>query len=196
MKVFLPKETPAQPFRAPLLTGEVFVSPRQSSKIVNQQTAFGSTQSHSQAVKQPNPSNEYGPPQNTYGPPQNTYGPPQNTYPYPPSHPYPAAFPTNPPPPPPVHEVIDETPLAVAADDDEDTNDPTVIAVSNASGQYYILGKDNTLKRVVYETVRTDDDDKHNGFTARLRYSPVEPIRDPIYGYDNQGHLVRIYNKK
>lgn len=195
MKVFLPKETPAQPFRAPLLTGEVFVSPRQSSKIVNQQTAFGSTQSHSQAVKQPNPSNEYGPPQNTYGPPQNTYGPPQNTYPYPPSHPYPAAFPTNPPPPPPVHEVIDETPLAVAADDDEDT-DPTVIAVSNASGQYYILGKDNTLKRVVYETVRTDDDDKHNGFTARLRYSPVEPIRDPIYGYDNQGHLVRIYNKK
>lgn len=209
-KVFLPKETAAQPFRAPLLTGETFPSPRQSSKIVNQQSTFASTQSHSQAVKQPSPSlppneyspppnsyspppNSYGPPQNAYGPPQNTYGPPQNSYPYPPnSNPYQPFVPSVPPPP--VTEVVDETPLA--NDDDDDTTDPTVIAVANANGQYYILGKDNTLKRVVYETVRTEDDDKHNGFTARLRYEPVEPIRDPIYGYDDLGHLVRIYNKK
>ncbi|XP_055298354.1 uncharacterized protein LOC129566444 [Sitodiplosis mosellana] len=204
--IFLPNETPAQPFRAPLLTGEVFPSPRQSSRIVNQQTAFRPTQSQSQAFKQPSsssPPGEYGPPPQTYGPPptkspQSTYGPPPSSY-GPPttSYPYPPAVPSSPPspPPPPVHEVVNETPF-VNNDDDEDTTDPTVIAVANASGQYYILGKDNTLQRVAYETVRTDDDNKYGGFTARLRYSPVEPIRDPIYGYDDQGHLVRIYNKK
>lgn len=191
----MPSEAPAQPFRASLLTGEVYPVQRQSSKIISQQTNFGATQSHSQAVKQ-SPSSEYGPPPSTYGPPINSYGPPPNPYPYP----YPPSVPSTPPPPPPppVHEVVDETPLTNDDDngDDDNTTDPTVIAVANASGQYYILGKDNTLQRVVYETVRNEDDDKHNGFTARLRYSPVEPIRDPIYGYDDQGHLVRIYNKK
>lgn len=196
-KVFLPNEAPAKPFHAPLLTGEVFPSPRQSSKLVNQQTAFRPTQSQSQAVIQPSQS----PPPGKYGPPPQTYGPPPTTSHPPTSYPYPAVVPSNPPtqpPPPPVHEVVNETPLVVNNDDkdDEDTSDPTVIAVANASGQYYILGKDNTLQRVVYETVRTDDDNRENGFTARLRYSPVEPIRDPIYGYDDQGHLVRIYNKK
>lgn len=94
-----------------------------------------------------------------------------------------------------MHETVNDTPIA---DNDEElpTTEPTVIAVANANGQYYILGKDNTLQRVVYRTSRTQDDNINNGFTAQLRYSPVEPIRDPIYGYDDQGHLVRLYNKK
>lgn len=195
---FLPNESPAQPFRSSLLTGEVFPSQRQSSRLINQQKNFGSqTQSHSQAIKQPNPSlsTEYGAPPNSYEPPQNSYSPPSNPYPYP----YPSAVPSTPTPPPPpppaVHEVVTETPVA-NDDDEENTTDPTVIAVANASGQYYLLGKDNTLQRVVYEMVRNKDDKKQNGFTARLRYEPVEPIRDPIYGYDEFGHLVRIYNKK
>lgn len=25
------------------------------------------------------------------------------------------------------------------------------------------------------------------------RYSPVEPIKDPVYGYDEQGKLVRLF---
>lgn len=94
-----------------------------------------------------------------------------------------------------MHETVDESSFA---DNDEDlaTADPAVIAVANANGQYYILGKDNTLKRVVYRTSRNQEDNINNGFTAHLRYSLVEPIRDPIYGYDDQGHLVRLYNKK
>lgn len=105
------------------------------------------------------------------------YGPPstQGSYPYPPS--------------PPVHETDDEA-------EPDNITDPTVVAVSNASGQYYILGKDNTLQRVAYEAIQTEDDVTNNGFTAQLRYSPVDPIRDPVYGYDDEGHLVRIFNKK
>lgn len=110
------------------------------------------------------------------------YGPPQQGYPYPP--------------PPPVHEFVDEKPFQQDDSEDEDTTDPTIVAVSNASGQYYILGKDNTLQRVVYEAIQTEDDAANNGFTAQLRYSPVEPIRDPVYGYDDDGQLIRIFNKK
>lgn len=45
-------------------------------------------------------------------------------------------------------------------------------------------------------TSQTEDDRRNNGFTAQLRYSPVEPIKDPVYGYNEQGQLVRIYKKK
>lgn len=101
------------------------------------------------------------------------------------SYPYPAAVP-------PVHETVDES----TPDDQEETTGTSVIAVANASGQYYILGKDNTLQRVMYRTAQTEDDVNSDGFTAQLHYTPVEPIRDPVYGYDDQGHLVRIFNKK
>lgn len=83
-------------------------------------------------------------------------------------------------------------------DDDYDEDDAgrTVVAVSNAfSGQYYILAPDNTLQRVIYSTMVTDEDRQVNGFSAQLKYSPVDPIRDPVYTYDEQGQLVRIYKK-
>lgn len=114
---------------------------------------------------------EYGPPQ-----PSTEYGPPP---------------PTTTPPPSVTDDGEDES------ETDEDGNDQPVVAVANAaSGQYYILGRDNTLQRVAYVTTQTEDDKLHEGFTAQLRYAPVEPIRDPIYAYDAQGQLVRLYNKK
>ncbi|XP_052900554.1 activating signal cointegrator 1 complex subunit 2 homolog [Anopheles moucheti] len=88
----------------------------------------------------------------------------------------------------------------VPQDENEDDYDEdggrTVVAVSNSfSGQYYILSPDNTLQRVVFSTMVTDEDRQVNGFSAQLKYSPVDPIRDPVYTYDEQGQLVRIYKK-
>lgn len=81
-------------------------------------------------------------------------------------------------------------------DNDDDNEGPNIaIANSVSNGQYYILGQDNTLQRVIYMTSQTEEDLRRNGFTAQLRYEPVQPIRDPIYAYDNQGHLVKVYNK-
>lgn len=181
--VFLPKEDPPKPFHTSTGNDAWFSKPGESHGTFKQQTVFGATQrlplfqgekQSKQLLSKQTLSSEYGPPLNSY------------PYPYPPS--VSEA-------PPLVHEVLDETPF-VNDDAHTETTDPTVIAVANASGRYYILGKDNTLQRVVYQTVRTKDDNSHNGFTAHLHYSPVEPIRDPIYGYDDAGHLVRLYNKK
>lgn len=84
------------------------------------------------------------------------------------------------------------------AEDDAEEDDEPVIAVANAAtnGQYYVLGQNNLLQKVVFMTSQTEDDRRNNGFTAQLRYSPVEPIKDPVYGYNEQGQLVRIYKKK
>lgn len=163
-------------FRNPIFveSQSVFSSKQQLPQF-QQIRQFNSASTQFQRQQQPQVTTVYGPPPATQG-----------SYPYQPS--------------PPVHETVDEktTESPFQADDaePEDTTDPTVIAVSNASGQYYILGKDNTLQRVVYEAIQTEDDAANNGFTAQLRYSPVEPIRDPVYGYDDQGQLVRIFNKK
>lgn len=70
----------------------------------------------------------------------------------------------------------------------------SAIAVAN-SGQYYVLAPDNTLQRVTFYTRQTEDDRRTNGFTAELRYAPVAPIRDPIYAYNEQRQLVKVYNK-
>lgn len=126
-------------------------------------------------------------PDTAYGSP--TTEQPQPTFPYAP----PSQF--NP------QTVDDKQPEDVSPEvtsTEEKGNDEPVIAVANAgsSGQYYILGKDNTLQRVVYETTQTEDDIENNGFTAQLKYEPVEPIRDPIYAYDDNGKLIRVYNKK
>lgn len=112
--------------------------------------------------------------------PNNQYGPPTPAVQFPPEP-----------------EVETETETEEETTDDAPTEDP-VIAIANAgnNGQYYILTKDNTLQRVVYTTGQTEDDLLHDGFTAQLRYEPVEPIRDPVYAYDSQGQLIRIYNKK
>nr|XP_019548268.2 RNA polymerase II degradation factor 1-like [Aedes albopictus]XP_029713365.1 RNA polymerase II degradation factor 1-like [Aedes albopictus] len=91
---------------------------------------------------------------------------------------------------------------APSSDSDNSVNqDPngdgrTVIAVANSfAGQYYVLGPDNNLQRVMYATSQSDDDRRNMGFTAQLRYSQVEPIRGPVYAYNEQGQLVRIYKK-
>lgn len=188
----MPKVKQAKQFRPFLNTGEVFWAKAQPSRLQNQQTFSSQSQNLPQfeQLRSFSPSQKQELPRE-YGAPPQTYGPPTPSYPYPP-----AANPFTPiPAPPSVHEVIDETPFE-NNDDEIDTTDPTVIAVANASGQYYILGKDNTLKRVAYQTSQDEDDKQNNGFTAHLRYTLVEPIRDPIYGYDDKGHLVRIYNKK
>uniref|UniRef100_A0A182PV58 DUF4794 domain-containing protein n=1 Tax=Anopheles epiroticus TaxID=199890 RepID=A0A182PV58_9DIPT len=96
--------------------------------------------------------------------------------------------------------VTTEQPQAPQDDNDDDYDEDdagrTVVAVSNSfSGQYYILAPDNTLQRVIYSTMVTDEDRQVNGFSAQLKYSPVDPIRDPVYTYDEQGQLVRIYKK-
>ncbi|XP_062554415.1 uncharacterized protein LOC134219636 [Armigeres subalbatus] len=87
--------------------------------------------------------------------------------------------------------------------DDEDDNlgeqtpnddGRTVVAIANSlSGQYYVLGPDSNLQRVMYATSQSEDDRRNMGFTAQLRYSQVEPIRGPVYAYNEQGQLVRIY---
>lgn len=71
--------------------------------------------------------------------------------------------------------------------------DPS-IAVAN-SGQYYVLAPDNTLQKVTFYTRQTEEDRRNNGFTAELRYAPVQPIREPIYAYNEQGQLVQVYNR-
>lgn len=201
-EAFLPKRTPPKPFHS-LNKGEVFVVPRQSARLqkpvfIEAKSVFSSRQQlpQFQQIRQFNTQSKFqrqqfagypypaaGPPPSQQGYPYPAAGPPsQQGYPYPPS--------------PAVHEFVDDGPTTELDEPEDDTTDPTVIAVSNASGQYYILGKDNTLQRVVYEATQTEDDIVNNGFTARLRYSPVEPIRDPVYGYDASGQLVRIYNKK
>lgn len=67
---------------------------------------------------------------------------------------------------------------------------------SQIMGQYYILAPDNTLQRVMYGIIKTEDDIKNKGFTAELKYSPVEPIKDPVYGYNAMGQLIKLYKKK
>ncbi|XP_058831501.1 uncharacterized protein LOC131690053 [Topomyia yanbarensis] len=100
----------------------------------------------------------------------------------------------------PEEPVPTEQPEPNDEDEEEDQSDPSqndnrpVIAASNAfSGQYYIVGQDNKLQRVIYSTSQTEDDRRQMGFTAQLRYSPVEPIQGPVYAYNEQGQLVRIY---
>ncbi|GAB0086981.1 uncharacterized protein DMENIID0001_012220 [Sergentomyia squamirostris] len=81
--------------------------------------------------------------------------------------------------------------------DEPDNNGQTVFSVANSatSGQYYVLTPDNTLQRVMFLTSQTEEDRRRNGYTAQLRYSPVQPITDPVYIYNEQGQLVRVFNK-
>ncbi|XP_055598398.1 uncharacterized protein LOC129747977 [Uranotaenia lowii] len=89
----------------------------------------------------------------------------------------------------------DESSQEEEGQDNVNVNDGrTVLAVANSfSGQYYILGPDNTLQRVMYATSQTDEDLRDMGFTAQLRYTQVEPIRGPVYAYNEQGQLMRIF---
>ncbi|XP_065157318.1 uncharacterized protein [Atheta coriaria] len=48
-------------------------------------------------------------------------------------------------------------------------------------GVYYIYHPDGLLQRVIYATKSED-----MGYTAKLTYKDVEPIKEPIYTYDPQ----------
>ncbi|XP_050081199.1 uncharacterized protein LOC126568725 [Anopheles maculipalpis] len=132
-----------------------------------------------QQVVQPQPA-----PVQTLATPAETYGPPeQEEEPQQPEEQ-------------PVTTEQPQVPQDESEDDYDENTGRTVVAVSNSfSGQYYILAPDNTLQRVVFSTMVTDEDRQVNGFSAQLKYSPVDPIRDPVYTYDEQGQLVRIYKK-
>lgn len=120
------------------------------------------------------------------GEPAQKYGPPQQYGPPPPNQQAPEPEPQEP-------EREDEETEEV---EDVELDQPSIAVSNAASGQYYILASDNTLQKVVFMTSQTEDDRRNNGFSAQLRYSPVAPIRDPIYAYNQQGQLVKLYNKK
>lgn len=65
------------------------------------------------------------------------------------------------------------------------------VSTAVAAGQYYILQADGRLQRVTFKT-SPNGKDKNNGFTANLVYENVEPIRDPIYTYDQNLMLSRV----
>lgn len=153
-----------------------FEAQRQFVAVAPQQQRIQYSQRQQQ---EQDPATVYGPPQE----PQGIYPPaqqPEQQYGAPQQQPEPDA---------------PEFQGAEDADEDAEAVGGPAISVANAvsnNGQYYILGEDNVLQRVVYMTAR---DQRTNGFSAKLQYEPVEPIRDPIYAYDQLGQLVRIYNK-
>lgn len=177
---FIPRSA-AQPVNNNFRNGRIQNQPRQNINFQRQEIQ-----------PQGNPAPEYGPPQPEYGAPVDV---------------------------PQINEEIQPEDSTENEEDSTEDSEPAV-AISNASnGQYYILAPDNTLQKVNFMTSQTEDDRRNNGFTAQLRYgklyflflitfhlffclffksryAPVEPIRDPIYGYNEQGQLVRIYNRK
>uniref|UniRef100_A0A9I3GJ70 DUF4794 domain-containing protein n=1 Tax=Anopheles farauti TaxID=69004 RepID=A0A9I3GJ70_9DIPT len=164
------RQLPANFAQRPLfpVSGQLRVLPGVQGNVFQQQQ-------QQQQVQQPQPqANPQAVPAETYGPPEQEEAQPEDP-------------------------VTTEQPQVVqeeSEDDYEDDAGRSVVAVANAfSGQYYILAPDNTLQRVVYSTMITDEDRQANGFSAQLKYSPVDPIRDPVYTYDEQGQLVRIYKK-
>lgn len=141
---------------------------------------------------------ELTPPATSYGVPQTQYGPPQQEAVLPPTTTVNPAEDSGED----ESQEPQEPPQEGQTEDYDESNEGgPVVAISNASdnasrGQYYILAPDNTLQKVVFMTSQTEEDRRNNGFSAQLKYSPVTPIRDPIYAYNEQGQLVRIYRKK
>lgn len=82
-------------------------------------------------------------------------------------------------------------------DQDSQEEEQPSVSVSNSiqRGRYYVLTPDNTLQRVNFQTSQSEEEARTNGFTAQLKYKPVQPIREPIYAYNDQGVLVRIHRK-
>ena len=101
----------------------------------------------------------------------------------------------------------DEEEVEEEESNEQDTEDTSVVALANANnqenilqsskngeaGQYYILLPDNTLQKVKYSTIQTEEDRQNNGFSAQLKYYPVEAIKDPVFGHDSQGKLTRLF---
>uniref|UniRef100_A0A182FT99 TPR_REGION domain-containing protein n=2 Tax=Anopheles albimanus TaxID=7167 RepID=A0A182FT99_ANOAL len=122
--------------------------------------------------------------------PAETYGPPEQEEEQPQQQPEQEETPGT------TVQPLDNDDDAAAEDEYEDDAGRTVVAISNGfSGQYYILSPDNTLQRVVYSATQTDEDRLVNGFSAQLKYAPVEPIRGPVYTYNEQGQLCACLTK-
>ncbi|XP_058067381.1 uncharacterized protein LOC131216818 [Anopheles bellator] len=154
------------------ISGQLRALPAASSTFSRQQVAQPQTLGPQQS-RQPVPAETYGPPEQEEQVPEEPTVTTQAT-----------------------DAAQDNGDGSVNEDEYEDDAGRTVVAIANGvSGQYYILSPDNTLQRVMYTAAQTDDDRLVNGFSAQLKYSPVEPISDPIYAYDEQGQLVRIYKK-
>ncbi|XP_017072579.1 uncharacterized protein LOC108108872 [Drosophila eugracilis] len=57
-------------------------------------------------------------------------------------------------------------------------------------GRYFVISQDNKLQRVTFSSQQNGDN--NDDFTAQLTYSTVGQLKDPVYRYNNQGHLERI----
>ncbi|CAH0553884.1 unnamed protein product [Brassicogethes aeneus] len=114
---------------------------------------------------------QYGPPKEEYGPPQE----PQQEY------------------GPPATESVSSTTTTENINEVE-TVTPLInerngrLTSNNEQGTYYIYHPSGVLQRVVYNT---KDNTGKMEFSAKLKYEVVEPIRGPIYTYDNDNLVLR-----
>ncbi|XP_055919476.1 uncharacterized protein LOC129951380 [Eupeodes corollae] len=70
-----------------------------------------------------------------------------------------------------------------------------IVEGSVTKGEYFVLTPEKTLQKVSYKTSQTEEEARTNAFTAELKYTPVDKIEGPLYKYNDQGQLVRIYKK-
>lgn len=72
----------------------------------------------------------------------------------------------------PEEEETPSTDAAPESDYEDAEDDEPNVAISTAiasNGQYYVLGPNNVLQRVVYMTSQTEDDIRNMGYSAQLR---------------------------
>ncbi|XP_037954686.1 uncharacterized protein LOC119684664 [Teleopsis dalmanni] len=80
-----------------------------------------------------------------------------------------------------------------ATDFSPQTPSKTVVPRRFSKGQYFVLGPDNNVQRVMFTTTQDDEERRSNGFTAQLKYTPVGAVKDPVYRYNNRGQLIRLF---
>ncbi|KAH8254547.1 hypothetical protein KR032_010771, partial [Drosophila birchii] len=77
--------------------------------------------------------------------------------------------------------------------DEEEPATPKDSAETNQSsireGRYFIISQDNKLQRVTFSSEQNGNDED---FTARLSYSTVGQLQDPVYRYNTQGQLEKV----
>lgn len=72
----------------------------------------------------------------------------------------------------------------------KDSGEPNQSSIRE--GRYFIISQDNKLQRVTYSSEQNGNDED---FTARLSYSTVGQLKDPVYRYNSQGQLERVLKK-
>ncbi|KAH8308641.1 hypothetical protein KR059_000024, partial [Drosophila kikkawai] len=72
----------------------------------------------------------------------------------------------------------------VSPKDSAEPNQPNI-----REGRYFIISQDNKLQRVTFSSEQNGNDED---FTARLSYSTVGQLKDPVYRYNSQGQLERL----